>query len=426
MKNGTSCKPCPTGASCVQGTTLATLSVDNGFWRASRASSEVIKCPYEAACAADKENAIYFNASGSCAEGYQGPVCGTTIRTRTLEHEREHVRTSPTTLTHASIASTTIAFIASTQTLLSRSGVCEAGYVRSGRIQPCEECRSEALAWVSAVLSLLLVVCFGLLMMLVNRKVSGGKLRPVINLMQSVSVMLLFNAPFPDFLVKLAQWMSAIDLNVQFANPACIGLDSFFKTFVAQIGFLVVAGGTVWLPVLRQKWHRCRSPKDHEDQDSKDNDPGADLEVRADASTQAFNSALRDTFILVLLVHPSLTGRCDVTIAHTLTSACDEIETVPILLLCSQCFHINPSCTALLCRSMEFFRCQAIEGKSYLMADYTEECYTQAWYAKLALVLPVLLFFSAGSIAAIVLVRHRARVCPTLYLYIYIYIYIIY
>ena len=114
VKNGTSCKPCPTGASCVQGTTLATLSVDNGFWRASRASSEVIKCPYEAACAADKENAIDFNTSASCAEGYQGPVCGATTRTCTLEHVREHVRTSPTTLTHVSIASTTVAFIAST------------------------------------------------------------------------------------------------------------------------------------------------------------------------------------------------------------------------------------------------------------------------------------------------------------------------
>lgn len=74
--NGT-CSPCPTGAECKQGTTLETLSLEPGFWRASESSAAVIKCPYEASCTAQaSSNAPTSKASGYCAKGYKGPVCG--------------------------------------------------------------------------------------------------------------------------------------------------------------------------------------------------------------------------------------------------------------------------------------------------------------------------------------------------------------
>jgi hypothetical protein len=58
---------------------------------------------------------------------------------------------------------------------------------------------------------------------------------------------------------------------------------------------------------------------------------------------------------------------------------------------------------------MEFFRCQTIDGVSYLMADYSVRCYDAAWFAFLPLVVLVLLGFSLGTPAIIVLVLRRQR-----------------
>eukprot|EP00947_MAST-08B_sp_MAST-8B-sp1_P000323 g323.t1 len=78
----------------------------------------------------------------------------------------------------------------------------------------------------------------------------------------------------------------------------------------------------------------------------------------------AIQGHLRDTFLLVVLLHPALSGT---TFYH--------------------------------------FRCRAVnyadqgggyEAKQYLMADYSLECYDSAWNGMLALVLVVILGFSLG------------------------------
>ena len=79
-----------------------------------------------------------------------------------------------------------------------------------------------------------------------------------------------------------------------------------------------------------------------------------------------------DFFVVVLLLHPTISGK-----------------------------------------AMEFFRCQRINGVSYLMADYAIVCHDATWWAFLPLVVLVLVGFSLGTPAAIFFVLRRRR--ATLY-----------
>ena len=82
----------------------------------------------------------------------------------------------------------------------------------------------------------------------------------------------------------------------------------------------------------------------------------------------AMASGFRDTFIFVLLLHPTVSGQ-----------------------------------------AFAFFRCRAIEGTSYLMADYSLTCYDGSWNAYAIFVALVLVVFSLGAPLAVasVLYSHR-------------------
>ena len=81
---------------------------------------------------------------------------------------------------------------------------------------------------------------------------------------------------------------------------------------------------------------------------------------------------MRDLFVVVLLLHPTVSGR-----------------------------------------AMEFFRCREIDGVSYLMADYSIECFDGTWFFYLFIVLQILVFFSIGTPVAIAYVLYKRR--DTLY-----------
>jgi hypothetical protein len=69
----------------------------------------------------------------------------------------------------------------------------------------------------------------------------------------------------------------------------------------------------------------------------------------------AIKGRLRDTFLLVVLLHPTVSG---------------------------QAFY--------------HFRCRSVNGTQYLMADYSLTCYDSTWYGMLGLVLPTIVGFSFG------------------------------
>eukprot|EP00947_MAST-08B_sp_MAST-8B-sp1_P004400 g4400.t1 len=58
---------------------------------------------------------------------------------------------------------------------------------------------------------------------------------------------------------------------------------------------------------------------------------------------------------------------------------------------------------------MQFFRCQTIDGESYMMVDYGLKCYDSSWYAFLALVVLVLVFLAVGAPAVMTWVLFKKR-----------------
>ena len=64
----TSCKSCPTGATCSGGSSMV---VKNGYWRSSIDSEVVYSCEYSAACIGGSSD----DQLGSCATGYAGVMC---------------------------------------------------------------------------------------------------------------------------------------------------------------------------------------------------------------------------------------------------------------------------------------------------------------------------------------------------------------
>jgi hypothetical protein len=66
------CRPCPTGVHCTHGTTMETLSLKSGYWRASSATSQTWPCKSSglwSPCAGG------IHPSGYCSSGYDGPLC---------------------------------------------------------------------------------------------------------------------------------------------------------------------------------------------------------------------------------------------------------------------------------------------------------------------------------------------------------------
>ena len=164
----------------------------------------------------------------------------------------------------------------------------------------------------------------------------------------------MFDAPFPAALVELGRMFSGLSLGWEVASPTCAGLGSgYYASFgMTVLSFLLVGAGLLFKPLLakvRNGW------------------TWAEL-ARSSEGARGF----RDLFVVVLLVHPTISGK-----------------------------------------AMEFFRCRTIDGETYLMADYSVECYDAKWFAYLPLVLFVLVGFALGTPAAIFFVLRQRR--DTLY-----------
>ena len=71
MPQGEECVSCDgLAADCPEGTFLATLDVDKGYYRFRSDSKDIIKCPTRAACGGGTSV-----ADDSCNEGYHGALC---------------------------------------------------------------------------------------------------------------------------------------------------------------------------------------------------------------------------------------------------------------------------------------------------------------------------------------------------------------
>ena len=134
------------------GNTIEELKVIKGYWRPSKDSVDVIKC-VSPTC----QGGSNASTEAACKEGNEGVMCA----------------------------------------------VCSEGWVRHGQANSCFKCVGEVSVWLLAILGMLGVAFFLTVVLMMNRRVPSALMRPMINLVQTLSVMLLFDAPFPAAFIEL-------------------------------------------------------------------------------------------------------------------------------------------------------------------------------------------------------------------------------
>ena len=160
----------------------------------------------------------------------------------------------------------------------------------------------------------------------------------------------MFDAPFPPALLKLWSVLAGMSLGMDMVSPQCAGVKStFYSKYLMLVASLALVFAGLMLGPLSTMVRKRRT-------------------LREMVLSPEGARASRDLFVIVLLIHPSVSGT-----------------------------------------SMQFFRCRDIEGESYLMADYDQRCYDAKWFAYLPLVSFVLLFFSLGVPLAIARILYLRR-----------------
>ena len=165
--------------------------------------------------------------------------------------------------------------------------------------------------------------------------------------------MLMFEAPFPGPLIALFAVLSRLSFGLEVLTPQCAVHLTFYMRFALSVcGVIVVCTLLMLGPLLRMVRQR--------------------QSFREMLASPDSAVPMKDLFIFVLLVHPTISGM-----------------------------------------AMQFFRCQTINldagPQPYLMVDYSLVCYEDAWYATLPLALAVLIFFSFGAPLGIAWVLYNRR-----------------
>eukprot|EP00947_MAST-08B_sp_MAST-8B-sp1_P004654 g4654.t1 len=144
---------------------------------------------------------------------------------------------------------------------------------------------------------------------------------------------MMFSVDWPESIKTLERIVSGINLDfVQIASPACLGMPfSFYGRFLSLALLCAAVIGFPWLASYLR--HRRNAAK----------------------WAGAIKGRVRDTFLLVVLMHPTVSGQ-----------------------------------------SFYAFRCRLVDDTWYLMADYSLECYDSTWYAMLAPVVLTIVGFALG------------------------------
>eukprot|EP00948_MAST-09A_sp_MAST-9A-sp1_P003775 g3775.t1 len=182
MNHNESCIPCMNGANCSSiGSTVYTLRLEKGYWRASNESINVFLCPMENTC----EERIYHSqksneTSVACAAGNTGVMCA----------------------------------------------ICAKNYYRPSKSAACIKCGDEKLSGFFLFCGIIMSAVGLMLILYFNSKGgSGGIMRSAINFIQYMTVMLAFESEWPTFLKVLGQILKGLSfdfISSGYTSPQCL------------------------------------------------------------------------------------------------------------------------------------------------------------------------------------------------------------
>jgi hypothetical protein len=176
-------------------------------------------------------------------------------------------------------------------------------------------------------------------LLVINRKYPSGSLRPLLNAWQQLSVILQFDSDWPDALKFLGAALQSLNLDVPLAGPVCLGMPfNFYYRLLFAILTTAMVIAIPWLVYL-VRLKRGNST--------------------AEQLNRLYFQALGDTVIIVLIVHPPISGL-----------------------------------------AIQIFRCQTFESPqqriSMLVSDYSIACLDDAWTGIAVFAVAILVLFSFG------------------------------
>ena len=179
-------------------------------------------------------------------------------------------------------------------------------------------------------------------------------------------MLLVFEVDWPESFAHLASVFGSVNLDaVSLASPSCMGMPfNYHRRLGTMVGATAAVLALPWLyDLIKKKWRKSRG-----------------RQYSAEAWQTIVSHRLRDTCLIILLIHPTLSGY-----------------------------------------AFNFFNCKFVEeiggqyelnsrkGYYYMAADYSLRCYDSTYSGMTALAVAVVVLFSLGIplFFAVVLWRRR-------------------
>ena len=240
--------------------------------------------------------------------------------------------------------------------------VCSNNYFRWLTSEPCTLCPEDRFtaqlrsAGALTGVALILLTC-----MLLNRKANSSVLRPIINGFQIMVVIFLYPVKWPESVRQLAAVIGLFSFDLaSIASPSCFGVPlNFYWRFAVISMFSLGALAVPWL--LSWIWHCSR---------------------RKPWNSRARSGPWRDTFLLLLLLHPTISGQAF--------------------------YHFH--CSPFINKTKEADSGNWVDRTRYLQIDFSLECYDETWNIMLLPVTIVIIFVAFGMplLFALTLFKRRA------------------
>ena len=327
---------------------------------------------------------------------------------------------------------------------------CAKGWHRSGSLNMCEACATDTEqakmrtvgfcvgGFVILVIVIALDLRFGW-----TRQRGGGRLKPVVNAVQQMTVMMLFPVKWPPMMMKLSGFFEGFSFDVSLLSPTCFGIPfDFYDRFLwsSLISFALAIApfvGGVSIALAHATFpRRCGSGSKGNDVEQVDEadeadeagqreeNQGAKLKKFYNKHIKGDNAHLQEQLGKIMSLVAQYKGDYPKmwkilekkyvdksTFASRFCAAWHHVLPVATIYGMTVILFVHPAVTG---QAFFFFRCHEIKdmepdialpgaaagvevpSRSYLVADYSLECYVAEWNAMYPYAVFVVAAFSFG------------------------------